>query len=77
MSSKGAADTQTQSTAVTGGNSNFVAASGSLGSSSLSAYAGPWYVETQTLNIEYVRVPNEQFWTNRCDATLSGLSTTH
>ena len=77
MSSKGAADTQTQSTTVTGGNSNFVAASGSLGSSSLSAYAGPWYVETQTLNIEYIRVPNEQFWNNTCDATLSGLSTTH
>tara|TARA_R100000005_G_C4948919_1_gene170290 strand:- start:33 stop:908 length:876 start_codon:yes stop_codon:yes gene_type:complete len=75
--SKGAADTQTQSTAVTGGNSNFVAASGVIGSGTLSNFAGPWYVETQTLNIDYVRVPNEQYWNNTCNATLSGLSTTH
>jgi len=75
--SKGAADTQTSSIAVGGGNSNFVAASGNLGSSSLSAYPGPWYIETQTLNIDYVRVPFEQYWNNTCDATLSGLTTTH
>ena len=75
--SKGAADTQTQSASVTGGNSNFVAASGNLGSSSLSAYAGPWYIETQNLTVNYVRIPAEQYWNNRCDATLSGLSTTH
>ena len=75
--SKGAADTQTSSIAVGGGNSNFVAASGSLGSSSLSAFAGPWYVETQTLQVDYVRIPAEQYWNNTCNATLSGLSTTH
>jgi hypothetical protein len=77
MSSKGAADTQTSAISVGGGNSNFVAASGSLGSSSLSAFAGPWYVETQTLHVDYVRVPREQWWHNTCDATLSGLTTTH
>ena len=75
--SKGAADTQTQSTTVTGGNSNFVTASGSLGSSSLSAFAGPWYIETQSLEVNYVRVPMEQSWNNTCNATLSGLTTTH
>jgi hypothetical protein len=77
MTSKGASDTQTQSNAIAGGNSNFVAASGNLGSSSLSAYSGPWYVETQTLNINYVRIPFEGSWTNTCAASLSGLSTTH
>ena len=77
MSSKGAVDTQTQSAAVAAGNTNFVPASGSLGSSSLSSFAGPWYVETQTLQVNYVRVPREQYWNNTCNATLSGLSTTH
>ena len=69
MSSKGAADTQTSAISVGGGNSNFVAASGSLGSSSLSAFAGPWYVETQTLHVDYVRVPREQY-TATYDATV-------
>ena len=77
MTSKGASDTQTQSNAVATGNTNFVAASGNLGSSSLSGFGGPWYIETQTLEIEYVRVPSEQYWNNTCNATLSGLSTTH
>jgi hypothetical protein len=77
MTSKGAADTQTASTAVPAGNTNFVAASGNIASGTASSFAGPWYVETQTLNIDYVRVPMEQYWNNTCNATLSGLATTH
>ncbi len=75
--SKGAADTQTSSITVTGGTNDFVAASGNIASGAISAFAGPWYVETQTLDIDYVRVPAEQSWNNTCNATLSGLTTTH
>ena len=77
MSSKGAADTQTQSNTVAAGTNDFVAASGNIASGAISAFAGPWYVETQTLDIDYVRVPAEQSWNNTCNATLSGLTTTH
>jgi len=75
--SKSAVDTQTQSTTVTGGNTNFVPTSGAIGTSATSALAGPWYIETQTLQIDYVRVPKESSWANSCEATLSGLTTTH
>lgn len=40
-----------------GGNIDFTAGSGTLVSGVLQPLGGPWYIETQTLEINYVRVP--------------------
>lgn len=69
-------DTQVQKFALAGGGNDFVPASGAL-SGTVSAYPGPWYVERQTLDIFYVRVPQEAYYNNTCNTTLSGATTTH
>jgi|TARA_R110000823_G_scaffold253271_1_gene375788 hypothetical protein len=40
-----------------GGNIDFTAGSGTLVSGVLQPLGGPWYIETQTLDINYVRIP--------------------
>lgn len=54
---------------------NFVPASGSLGSSGLSSFDGPWFIERQTLDIHYSRVPRE--WAASANVNLSSTSTDH
>lgn len=71
-----ALDTQIQKFTLGGQQSDFAPASGAL-SGTVSAYPGPWYIERQTLDIHYARVPAEQVWNNLCTTTLSGASTTH
>ena len=69
-------DTQIQKFTLGGQGDDFAPASGAL-SGTVSAYPGPWYVERQVLDMEYVRVPFEQNWNNLCTTTLSGASTSH
>jgi len=71
-----AVDTAVQKFTLSGQGDDFAPASGAL-SGTVSAYSGPWYVERQTLDIQYARVPHEQNWNNLCTTTLSGASTTH
>lgn len=69
-------DTAVQKFTLGGQGTDFAPASGTL-SGTVSSYPGPWYVERQTLDIQYVRVPHEQVWNNICTTTLSGASTSH
>jgi hypothetical protein len=58
-----------------GQGTDFVAASGSTASGVLSGLAGPWYIERQTLDIYYARVP-QQFGASTT-VTLDSASTTN
>jgi hypothetical protein len=58
-----------------GQGTDFVAASGSTASGVLSGLAGPWYIERQTLNIYYARVP-QQFGASTT-VTLDSATTTN
>ena len=53
---------------------DFTPTSGTLVTSALT---GPWFIERQTLQMEYVRVPVESSQNNSCATTLSGAATTH
>jgi hypothetical protein len=57
-----------------GGNIDFTAGSGTLVSGVLQPLGGPWYVETQTLDIYYVRVPAENA-ASSVTTTLTGSQT--
>ena len=79
MAVKGAADAAdtavTQSAFAGTAGTDFVATSGSLTVSSVSALAGPWYVERQTLDIFYYRVPH-QFSVPAPEVSLVGTTYT-
>ena len=53
---------------------DFVPASGSL-SGTVSAFSGPWYVERQTLDIYYYRMPH-QFGAPNLNVSLTGTTAT-
>ena len=57
-----------------GGNNDFVPASGTIASGVLQPLSGPWYVETQTLDIYYSRVPGESA-ASSVTTTLTGSQT--
>ena len=57
-----------------GGNNDFTPASGTIASGILQPLSGPWYVETQTLDIYYVRVPAESA-ASSVTTTLTGSQT--
>lgn len=57
-----------------GGNNDFTPASGTIASGVLQPLSGPWYVETQTLDIYYVRVPAENA-ASSVTTTLTGSQT--
>lgn len=75
----------TKSAVDTGTNSSFAAVSGNIGggasgtgtasSTPLSQLGGPWYIERQTMDIYYVRVPQQTGGTTT--VTLSGAATTN
>jgi len=56
----------------TGTGGDFATASGSTASGTLSGLTGPWYIETQSLNIYYARVPYQR----GADTTVSLASAT-
>jgi len=56
-------------------NSSGTASVSGTGFSASNAFGGPWYIETQSLNIEYTRVPTVSL--NTMDVNLSSTSSTY